>query len=222
MPSNVIMYIILVIIIVLTFITEFIIPKYLAILLVSSVLFGTFFGYLKNSLTGQETDFKLVFTLMCAYFAWFFLTKITSQSITKENVSDALQQETDEVVDESKMLVKNKGDKYKYLYVTILVILFFLLVLSLNYSYLPLSFFLFISVIFTYLTNNRLDFLERTQTISFTISFGIIFGILAPFFLFENFQFKNSITLTLIFFAWLSLSQSTSKFIQPKPQEERN
>jgi len=197
------------------------IPKYWVNLLVGSILFGTFFGTLKNSLNNKENDFNMTLILIGSYLLWFFCTKLTSGLISKENVVNSKQDELDNFK-EQKVTIENKPkDTLKYFYPVILIVIFITLIFCLNYSYLPISIFLFISIIFTYLTNNRLDSNERIQIISFTISFGIIFGILAPLFLFDNFNFKNSITNSFIFFAWISLTQATSKFLTPTPQEER-
>lgn len=203
-----------------TYLSFFFIPQNWVNLLVGAILFGTFFGSLKNSLNGQEQNFNMTLLLVGSYILWFFLTKIISTLVTKEKTIDSIQDEQDNFKETSNSIDNKKENLTKYFYPILLVIIFITLSLCLKYSFLPISFFLFISIIFTYLTNNRLNELERIQIISYTISYGIIFGIFAPLFLFENFKFKNSITNTLIFFSWLSLTQATSKFLTP--QEDKN
>jgi hypothetical protein len=75
-----------------------------------------------------------------------------------------------------------------------------------------------LAVIFAFFSGNRLTYNYKIEILSYTFSYGVVFGILAPLFLFQSFSIRNSITLTLIFFIWLSITFSISNFLKMKKE----
>jgi Na+/melibiose symporter-like transporter len=75
-----------------------------------------------------------------------------------------------------------------------------------------------LAVLFAFFSGNRLTYQYKIEILSYTFSYGIIFGIVAPLFLFQSFSIRNSITLTLIFFIWLSITFSISNFLNMKKE----
>jgi magnesium-transporting ATPase (P-type) len=75
-----------------------------------------------------------------------------------------------------------------------------------------------LAVLFAFFSGNRLNYEYKIEILSYTFSYGIVFGIIAPLFLFQSFSFRNSITMTLIFFIWLSITFSISNFLNLKKE----
>jgi ABC-type transport system involved in multi-copper enzyme maturation permease subunit len=75
-----------------------------------------------------------------------------------------------------------------------------------------------LAVLFAFFSGNRINYQHKIEILSYTFSYGIVFGIIAPIFLFQSFSFRNSVTMTIIFFIWLSITFSMSNFLNTKKE----
>jgi len=202
---------------------------------IGSILAGTFFGVVRNILINKPIDGTIIYLIIFLFFFWYILTKGIGLGIQSQEKSDApeknpqiVQTKTDEI-----KISKEKGTKptlsnlYKgFISIIIFFVMLILILSTYNQSSTGGSLYVYnilitcmvsLAVFFSYFSGSRLDNNTKIEIISYTISYAIIFGVLAPIFVFNSFSMKSSFTSVLIFFIWLSISNSIANFVQDKP-----
>lgn len=198
---------------------------------IGAILAGSFFGIVKDSILNTKNNQSMTTFIILFFFIWFILTKFISSYIKGKEVDTAIPTEdaSTDLVEKSKKVDKPKLDGlYKSL--ISFIIIFIIVILGIAFYQgggqgdnifmynIIVTVVVSLAVIFSFFSGNRLDYISKIEILSYTFSFGIVFGILAPLFVFNTFSFKNSITLSLIFFVWFSITLSIGNYVQIKEE----
>jgi hypothetical protein len=204
---------------------------------IGAILAGTFFGIVKDSIMNQKNNSFLNLYIILFFFIWYILTKFIASFIKNKEVDRPsaiympATDSTDIVIIEKENLKNSDSWKDGISKSLISFIIVFIIVI-LGISFIKggddnSQFFMYnvlitviisLAVIFAFFSGNRLTYDYKIEILSYTFSYGIVFGILAPLFLFQSFSIRNSITITLIFFIWLSITFSISNFLRMKKE----
>jgi len=207
------------------------ISNYITIAGVGAILAGSFFGIVKDSILNTKNNQSITIFIILFFFLWFILTKFIAYSIKQKQVDKPIQ--TDEpstdLIDNSSNSDKPKLDGL-FLSLVSFIIIFIIVILGLAFYQgngekdnafiynIIVTVVVSLAVVFSFFSGNRLDYISKIEILSYSFSFGIVFGILAPIFVFNTFSFKNSITLSLIFFVWFSITLSIGNYVQIKEE----
>jgi hypothetical protein len=204
---------------------------------IGAILAGTFFGIMKDSIINQKNNTFLNLYIILFFFVWYISTKLISSAIKNKEVDrpNPIQMpvnENTEVVVTKKDSAKEKQNWREGLSKSLIsfIIIFIIVILGISfyrggdennhffmYNVL-ITVIISLAVIFAFFSGNRLNYEYKIEILSYTFSYGIVFGIICPLFLFQTFSFRNSITNTLIFFIWLSITFSISNFLNVKKE----
>jgi hypothetical protein len=204
---------------------------------IGAILAGTFFGIVKDSIMNQHNNSFLNLYIIIFFFIWYILTKFIASSIKNKDVDrpNAINLPADDSTDVAIVEKENSKDKNNWkdgLSKSLIsfIIIFIIAILGLSfykggddnskffmYNVL-ITVIISLAVIFAFFSGNRLNYNYKIEILSYTFSYGLVFGIIAPLFLFQSFSIRNSITLTLIFFIWLSITFSISNFLKMKKE----
>ena len=204
---------------------------------IGAILAGTFFGIMKDSIMNQNNNNMLNLFIILFFFIWYILTKIIASAIKDKEVDHptAIQvpsTDSTEVVVKEKNSSKEKDNWREGLSKSLIsfIIIFIIVILGISfyrggddnnhffiYNVL-ITVIISLAVLFAFFSGNRLSYQYKIEILSYTFSYGIVFGIIAPLFLFQSFSIRNSITLTIIFFIWLSITFSISNFLNMKKE----
>ena len=204
---------------------------------IGAILAGTFFGIMKDSIMNQKNNNTLNLFIILFFFIWYILTKFIASAIRNNEVDrpDAIQvpsTENTEVIVSEKDSAKEKDNWREGLSKSLIsfIIIFIIVILGISfyrggddnnhffmYNVL-ITVIISLAVLFAFFSGNRLSYQYKIEILSYTFSYGIVFGIIAPLFLFQSFSIRNSITVTLIFFIWLSITFSISNFLNMKKE----
>ena len=204
---------------------------------IGAILAGTFFGIVKDSIMNQKNNSFLNLYIILFFFVWYILTKFISSSIKNKEVDrpNAINLPATDSTDIAIVEKENAKDKNNWkdgLSKSLIsfIIIFIIVILGLSfykggddnsqffmYNVL-ITIIISLAVIFAFFSGNRLTYNYKIEILSYTFSYGLVFGIIAPLFLFQSFSIRNSITLTLIFFIWLSITFSISNFLKMKKE----
>lgn len=200
---------------------------------IGAILAGSYFGIVKDTILNKQNDPMLTFTIILMFYFWYIFTKIIShlfvklESPTKPTTTNNVYTDITKDKNVSKQIKSNnKISATTGIFIAVLII-FMMVILYLSTSggddgamakyNILVAVMVVLAVLFAFFSGKRLDYEAKTEIIGFTFSYLIVFGILTPLFLYEQFSFKNSITNTLIFFVWLSITYSISNFIKYRP-----
>ena len=204
---------------------------------IGAILAGTFFGIMKDSIMNQKNNDILNLFIILFFFIWYILTKIIANAIKDKEVDrpSAIQvPSTDvtevKVTEKDNVKEKNKWREGLSKSLISFIIIFIIVILGISfynggddnshffiYNVL-ITVIISLAVLFAFFSGNRLSYQYKIEILSYTFSYAIVFGIIAPLFLFQSFSIRNSITLTLIFFIWLSITFSISNFMNVKKE----
>lgn len=204
---------------------------------IGAILAGTFFGIMKDSIMNQKNNDMLNLFIILFFFVWYILTKIIASAIKDKEVdrpNSITVPSTDvtEVVVSEKDSSKEKDNWREGLSKSLIsfIIIFIIVILGISfyrggddnhhffiYNVL-ITVIISLAVLFAFFSGNRLSYQYKIEILSYTFSYGIVFGIIAPLFLFQSFSIRNSMTITLIFFIWLSITFSISNFLNMKKE----
>ena len=204
---------------------------------IGAILAGTFFGIMKDSITNQKNNTILNLFIILFFFMWYILTKVIASSIKNKEVDrpNAIQvpsTDTTDVKIVEKDSFKEKINWQEGLSKSLIsfIIIFIIVILGISFyngNDDNSHFFMYnvlitvivsLAVIFAFFSGNRLTYQYKIEILSYTFSYGLVFGIIAPLFLFQSFSIRNSVTTTLIFFIWLSITFSISNFLNIKKE----
>jgi hypothetical protein len=204
---------------------------------IGGILAGTFFGIMKDSIMNQKNNTFLNLYIILFFFIWYILTKIIASAIKNKEVDrpNAIQMpstDSTEVIVTEKDSSKEKDNWREGISKSLIsfIIIFIIVILGISfyrggdenshffmYNVL-ITVIISLAVLFAFFSGNRLSYQYKIEILSYTFSYGLVFGIIAPLFLFQSFSFRNSITMTLIFFIWLSITFSISNFLNVKKE----
>jgi hypothetical protein len=204
---------------------------------IGAILAGTFFGIVKDSIMNQKNNTYLNLYIIIFFFVWYILTKIIASSIKDKQVDNpaAIQlpaEDNTDVVVKMKDSFKEKQNWQEGISKSLIsfIIIFIIAILGISfyrggddnshffmYNVL-ITVVISLAVLFAFFSGNRLTYQYKIEILSYTFSYGLVFGVIAPLFLFNSFSIRNSITLTLIFFIWLSITFSISNFLNMKKE----
>ena len=204
---------------------------------IGGILAGTFFGIMKDSIMNQKNNTFLNLYIILFFFIWYILTKIIASAIKNKEVDrpNAIQMpstDSTEVIVTEKDSSKEKDNWREGISKSLIsfIIIFIIVILGISfyrggdenshffmYNVL-ITIIISLAVLFAFFSGNRLSYQYKIEILSYTFSYGLVFGIIAPLFLFQSFSFRNSITMTLIFFIWLSITFSISNFLNVKKE----
>ena len=204
---------------------------------IGAILAGTFFGIMKDSILDQKNNSFLNLYIILFFFIWYISTKSIARIIKNKEVDrpNAIQMpttENTEVIVSKKESTKEKDNWKEGISKSLIsfIIIFIIVILGISFyrgGDENSNFFMYnvlitviisLAVLFAFFSGNRLNYEYKIEILSYTFSYGIVFGIIAPLFLFQSFSFRNSITMTLIFFIWLSITFSISNFLNLKKE----
>jgi hypothetical protein len=204
---------------------------------IGGILAGTFFGIMKDSIMNQKNNTFLNLYIILFFFIWYILTKLIASAIKNKEVDrpNAIQMpstDSTEVIVSEKGSSKEKDNWREGISKSLIsfIIIFIIVILGISfyrggdenshffmYNVL-ITVIISLAVLFAFFSGNRLSYQYKIEILSYTFSYGLVFGIIAPLFLFQSFSFRNSITMTLIFFIWLSITFSISNFLNVKKE----
>jgi hypothetical protein len=204
---------------------------------IGAILAGTFFGIMKDSIIGQKNNTSLNIYIILFFFIWYVLTKFIANIIKNNSVEYAkvikiTPNENTEVIVKEKDISKEKKNWREGISKSLIsfIIIFIIVILGISfykggdennhlfiYNVL-ITIIISLAILFAFFSGNRLNYEYKIEILSYTFSYGIVFGIISPLFLFQSFSFRNSITNTLIFFIWLSITFSISNFLNIKKE----
>jgi len=204
---------------------------------IGAILAGTFFGIMKDSIMNQKNNDILNLYIILFFFVWYILTKIIASAIKdkevdRPNAITVPSTDVTEVVVKEKDSSKEKNNWREGLSKSLIsfIIIFIIVILGISfyrggddnnhffiYNVL-ITVIISLAVLFAFFSGNRLSYQYKIEILSYTFSYGIVFGIIAPLFLFQSFSIRNSMTITLIFFIWLSITFSISNFLNMKKE----
>ena len=191
---------------------------------IGSILAGTFFGIVKNTILNQPSDPMLIFTIIVLFFFWYFITKLINNKLIENAQTKNIEQQNPQ----PNVTNHNKISPISGIFITVIIIVLLVFLglgllkggegnKAIMFYNILVVIMIFFAVLFSFFSGNRLQYTTKVEVIAYTFSYAIVFGILAPIFIFNNFSFKNSVTSTIIFFVWLSLTNSISNFVTTKP-----
>ena len=206
---------------------------------IGGILAGTFFGIMKDSIMNQKNNTFLNLYIILFFFIWYILTKIIASAIKNKEVDrpNAIQLPATENTEVTVTVTEKDSSKEKDNWregisksLISFIIIFIIVILGISfyrggdenshffmYNVL-ITVIISLAVLFAFFSGNRLSYQYKIEILSYTFSYGLVFGIIAPLFLFQSFSFRNSITMTLIFFIWLSITFSISNFLNVKKE----
>ena len=204
---------------------------------IGAILAGTFFGIMKDSIMNQKNNNMLNLFIILLFFVWYILTKIIASAIKDKEVDRPAAivvpaSENTEVIVSEKESSKEKNNWREGLSKSLIsfIIIFIIVILGISfyrggddnnhffmYNVL-ITVVISLAVLFAFFSGNRLSYQYKIEILSYTFSYGIVFGIIAPLFLFQSFSIRNSMTITLIFFIWLSITFSITNFLNMKKE----
>lgn len=204
---------------------------------IGAILAGTFFGIMKDSIMNQKNNNMLNLFIILLFFMWYILTKFIASAIKDKEVDRPAAivvpaSENTEVIVTEKESSKEKDNWREGLSKSLIsfIIIFIIVILGISfyrggddnnhffiYNVL-ITVVISLAVLFAFFSGNRLSYQYKIEILSYTFSYGIVFGIIAPLFLFQSFSIRNSMTITLIFFIWLSITFSITNFLNMKKQ----
>ena len=204
---------------------------------IGAILAGTFFGIMKDSIMNQKNNNLLNLFIILFFFVWYILTKIIAsmikdKEVDKPNPIQVPSTDVTEVKVTEKDSSKEKNNWREGLSKSLIsfIIIFIIVILGISfyrggdennhffmYNVL-ITVIISLAVLFAFFSGNRLSYQYKIEILSYTFSYGIVFGIIAPLFLFQSFSIRNSLTITLIFFIWLSITFSISNFLNMKKE----
>ncbi len=204
---------------------------------IGAILAGTFFGIMKDSIINQKNNNLLNLFIILFFFVWYILTKFIASAIKDKQVDRPIaikvpSNENSMVIVNEKDSAKEKDNWREGLSKSLIsfIIIFIIVILGISfyrggddnnhffmYNVL-ITVLISLSVLFAFFSGNRLSYQYKIEILSYTFSYGIVFGIIAPLFLFQSFSIRNSMTVTLIFFIWLSITFSISNFLNIKKE----
>jgi hypothetical protein len=204
---------------------------------IGAILAGTFFGIMKDSIMNHTNNNNFNLFIILFFFVWYVLTKIIANSIKQKEVDrpTSIQYPATDNVDIQ--IVKEENSKEKNDWkdglsksLISFIIIFIIVILGISFYRSGddnNNFFMYnvlitvvisLAVLFAFFSGNRLSYQYKIEILSYTFSYGIVFGIIAPLFLFQSFSIRNSVTITLIFFIWLSITFSITNFLNMKKE----
>ena len=204
---------------------------------IGAILAGTFFGIMKDSIMNQKNNNILNLFIILFFFVWYILTKFIASAIKDKEVDRPVAitvpaSENTEVIVTEKDSSKEKNNWREGLSKSLIsfIIIFIIVILGISfyrggddnnhffmYNVL-ITVVISLAVLFAFFSGNRLSYQYKIEILSYTFSYGIVFGIIAPLFLFQSFSIRNSMTITLIFFIWLSITFSITNFLNMKKE----
>jgi len=204
---------------------------------IGAILAGTFFGIMKDSIMNQKNNNLLNLFIILFFFVWYILTKIIASAIKDKQVDRPVAikvpaNENSMVIVNEKDIAKEKDNWREGLSKSLIsfIIIFIIVILGISfyrggddnkhffiYNVL-ITVIISLAVLFAFFSGNRLSYQYKIEILSYTFSYGIIFGVIAPLFLYQSFSIRNSMTITLIFFIWLSITFSISNFLNMKKE----
>jgi hypothetical protein len=204
---------------------------------IGAILAGTFFGIMKDSIMNQKNNNMLNLFIILFFFVWYILTKFIANAIKDKQVDRPVSiivpaNENTEVIVSEKESSKEKNNWREGLSKSLIsfIIIFIIVILGISfyrggddnnhffiYNVL-ITVIISLAVLFAFFSGNRLSYQYKIEILSYTFSYGIVFGIIAPLFLFQSFSIRNSMTITLIFFIWLSITFSITNFLNMKKE----
>jgi len=204
---------------------------------IGAILAGTFFGIMKDSIMNQKNNDMLNLFIILFFFVWYILTKFIASAIKDKQVDRPAAitvpaSENTEVIVTEKESSKEKDNWREGLSKSLIsfIIIFIIVILGISfyrggddnnhffmYNVL-ITVIISLAVLFAFFSGNRLSYQYKIEILSYTFSYGIVFGIIAPLFLFQSFSIRNSMTITLIFFIWLSITFSITNFLNMKKE----
>jgi hypothetical protein len=207
---------------------------------VGSILAGLFFGIVREVIMGKTANTTFTLIIMIVYFLWYMCMKgfamlIVKQTdpdvaVTKQSLRstvDTMSETKDDLINKSKKTERPKISSLYGVFISVLMILIVIILILTMYSQrgsgdtgsqlmtysIMLTVMIGLSVIFSFLSGVRLDYDTKIEILSYTIAYAVIFAVLTSIFVFNNFSIKSAVTSSIIFFVWLSLSQSISNFL---------
>ena len=204
---------------------------------IGAILAGTFFGIMKDSIMNQKNNNILNLFIILLFFLWYILTKFIASAIKDKEVDRPAAivvpaTENTEVIVKEKDSSQEKKNWREGLSKSLIsfIIIFIIVILGISfyrggddnnhffmYNVL-ITVVISLAVLFAFFSGNRLSYQYKIEILSYTFSYGIVFGIIAPLFLFQSFSIRNSMTITLIFFIWLSITFSITNFLNMKKE----
>ena len=204
---------------------------------IGAILAGTFFGIMKDSIMNQKNNNILNLFIILLFFVWYILTKFIASAIKDKEVDRPVAivvpaTENTEVIVKEKDSSQEKKNWREGLSKSLIsfIIIFIIVILGISfyrggddnnhffmYNVL-ITVVISLAVLFAFFSGNRLSYQYKIEILSYTFSYGIVFGIIAPLFLFQSFSIRNSMTITLIFFIWLSITFSITNFLNMKKE----
>ena len=204
---------------------------------IGAILAGTFFGIMKDSIMNQKNNNILNLFIILLFLVWYILTKFIASAIKDKEVDRPAAivvpaSENTEVIVTEKESSKEKDNWREGLSKSLIsfIIIFIIVILGISfykggddnnhffiYNVL-ITVVISLAVLFAFFSGNRLSYQYKIEILSYTFSYGIVFGIIAPLFLFQSFSIRNSMTITLIFFIWLSITFSITNFLNMKKE----
>jgi hypothetical protein len=204
---------------------------------IGAILAGTFFGIMKDSIMNQKNNNMLNLFIILFFFVWYILTKFIASAIKDKQVDRPAAivvpaSDITEVVvtEKDSSIEKNNWREGLSKSLISFIIIFIIVILGISfysggddnnhffmYNVL-ITVVISLAVLFAFFSGNRLSYQYKIEILSYTFSYGIVFGIIAPLFLFQSFSIRNSMTITLIFFIWLSITFSITNFLNMKKE----
>jgi hypothetical protein len=204
---------------------------------IGAILAGTFFGIVKDSIMNQKNNSFLNLYIILFFFIWYILTKfianiIKDKEVDRPSAINVPATDMRDIVIVEKEDLKNSDNWKDGISKSLISFIIVFIIVILGISFYKggddnSQFFMYnvlitviisLAVIFAFFSGNRLTYEYKIEILSYTFSYGLVFGILAPLFLFQSFSIRNSITITLIFFIWLSITFSISNFLKMKKE----
>ena len=204
---------------------------------IGAILAGTFFGIMKDSIMNLKNNNMLNLFIILFFFVWYILTKFIASAIKDKEVDRPAaitvpSTDITEVVvsEKDSSIEKNNWREGLSKSLISFIIIFIIVILGISfysggddnnhffmYNVL-ITVVISLAVLFAFFSGNRLSYQYKIEILSYTFSYGIVFGIIAPLFLFQSFSIRNSMTITLIFFIWLSITFSITNFLNMKKE----
>jgi len=199
---------------------------------IGAILAGTYFGIVKDTVFNKSSNPILTFIIILLFYVWYVFTKLFANLITKQEkatVKSATSTPNTDITKDENKIENKSGNKIGSLSaIFIAVIIIFMLVILYattsggdegqltKYNILTMVM-IILAVLFAFFSGKRIDYESKIEIMGYTFSYMVVFGILTPLFLYDSFSFKSSITNTVLFFVWISLTFSISNFLKNRP-----
>jgi len=199
---------------------------------IGSLLAGTFFGVVREVTLNRPANPKITMIAMIFFFLWYVFTKILADVGVQggfQNISskaDVGKDVTDEKDVEKSMKAPEKKlpEIYQVFVAAVIIFLVIILMVSfyaqrkegsdkhiVNYNII-ITCFVVLAALFTFISGKKIDAETKIRILSYTVAYAVAFGIFSAVFVFKNFSFNSLVMSSLIFFVWLTLTASFSKF----------